>query len=114
MAETGRTRSHDELPQATRFGRQHSPKRPVASAVTRGMRLSAMAENLILLRYAETDTGLHRMVSVVKQRESAHDSSLRELIITGKGLDIIDAFPGAAGVLGGRGHTAGNVGRFDS
>jgi circadian clock protein KaiC len=83
-------------------------------AIMRGMRLSAMTENLILLRYAETDTGLHRMISVVKQRESAHDSSLRELVITGKGLDIIDAFPGAAGVLAGRGAGAGIVGRFDS
>ena len=83
-------------------------------AIMRGMRLSAMTENLILLRYAETDTGLHRMISVVKQRESAHDSSLRELVITGKGLDIIDAFPGAAGVLAGRGAGAGIVGRYDS
>lgn len=45
-------------------------------AATRGIRLSAMTENLILLRYAETDTGLHRMISVVKQRESMHDLSL--------------------------------------
>jgi circadian clock protein KaiC len=83
-------------------------------AVTRGMRLSAMTENLILLRYAETDTGLHRMISVVKQRESAHDSSLRELVITEKGLDVMDAFPGAASLLGGRGAGAGIVGRYDS
>jgi circadian clock protein KaiC len=83
-------------------------------AVMRGMRLSAMTENLILLRYAETDTGLHRMISVVKQRESAHDSSLRELVITGKGLDVVDAFPGAASLLGGRGAAAGIVGRLDS
>ncbi|HEY1997159.1 ATPase domain-containing protein [Paraburkholderia sp.] len=81
---------------------------------TRGMRLSAMTENLVLLRYAETDTGLHRMISVVKQRESAHDSSLRELVITEKGLDIIAAFPGAAAVLGGRGFAAGLIGRLDN
>jgi circadian clock protein KaiC len=78
------------------------------------MRLSAMTENLILLRYAETDTGLHRMISVVKQRESAHDSSLRELVITGKGLDVVDAFPGAAGVLGSRRAATGIIRRFDS
>lgn len=82
------------------------------SATTRGRRLSAMTENLIFLRYAETDTGLHRMISVVKQRESAHDSSLRELVITEKGLDVIDAFPGAAAVLAGR-QAVGIVGRFD-
>jgi circadian clock protein KaiC len=56
----------------------------------RSVRVSALTENLILLRYAETDTGLRRMISVVKQRESAHDTSLRELVITSQGLDVID------------------------
>jgi circadian clock protein KaiC len=56
----------------------------------RSVRVSALTENLILLRYAEADTGLRRMISVVKQRESAHDTSLRELVITSQGLDVID------------------------
>ena len=56
----------------------------------RSVRVSALTENLILLRYAETDAGLRRMISVVKQRESAHDTSLRELLITSQGLDVID------------------------
>jgi circadian clock protein KaiC len=56
----------------------------------RGVRVSALTENLVLLRYAETDTGLRRMISVVKQRESAHDTSLRELVISSDGLDVLD------------------------
>ncbi len=80
----------------------------------RSMRISAMTENLILLRYAETDKRLHRMLSVVKQRESAHDSSLRELVITPEGLDIIASFPGAAALLAGRGLAAGFTGRSDT
>ncbi len=37
----------------------------------KGMRLSALTENLILLRYVEADGRLRRMVSVVKQRARA-------------------------------------------
>jgi circadian clock protein KaiC len=56
----------------------------------RSVRVSALTENLVLLRYAEMETGLRRMISVVKQRESAHNSSLRELVISSAGLDVID------------------------
>ncbi|HEX3636572.1 MAG TPA: ATPase domain-containing protein [Paraburkholderia sp.] len=56
----------------------------------KSVRVSALTENLVLLRYAETETGLRRMISVVKQRESAHDTSLRELVISSQGLDVID------------------------
>ena len=77
----------------------------------RGMRLSAMTENLVLLRYAETDARLHRMILVVKQRESQHDSSLRELMITSKGMDMVESFPGAAALLAGHALPATLVGR---
>ncbi|MBB5442726.1 MULTISPECIES: ATPase domain-containing protein [unclassified Paraburkholderia] len=63
----------------------------------KAVRVSALTENLVLLRYAETEGGLRRMISVVKQRESAHDTSLRELSISSQGLDVIDGSPGAAG-----------------
>jgi circadian clock protein KaiC len=63
----------------------------------KGVRVSALTENLVLLRYAESETGLRRMISVVKQRESAHDTSLRELVISSAGLDVIEGPPGAAG-----------------
>jgi circadian clock protein KaiC len=67
-----------------------------------GVRLSALTENLILLRYAETDTRLRRMISVLKQRESSHDPSLREMLISPQGVDITSSFEGAAGLLSGR------------
>ncbi|KHJ59462.1 RAD55 family ATPase, partial [Burkholderia glumae] len=71
----------------------------------KGLRLSALTENLVLLRYAETDGRLRRMLSVVKQRESAHDTSLRELIITPEGLDVTPNAIGAAGLLSTQGLT---------
>lgn len=57
----------------------------------KSVRVSALTENLLLLRYAETDAGLRRMISVVKQRESAHDTSLRQLVISSQGLDVNDS-----------------------
>jgi circadian clock protein KaiC len=71
-------------------------------APSHGVRLSALTENLVLLRYAETDTRLRRMVAVIKQRESSHDPSLRELLISSHGLEITTSFEGAAGLLSGR------------
>ncbi|WP_201446889.1 ATPase domain-containing protein [Burkholderia gladioli] len=71
----------------------------------KGMRLSALTENLILLRYVEADGRLRRMVSVVKQRESAHDTSLRELVIKSDGLDVTPNAIGASGLLSAQGLT---------
>ncbi|MFM0198467.1 ATPase domain-containing protein [Paraburkholderia fungorum] len=65
----------------------------------KSVRVSALTENLVLLRYAETETGLRRMISVVKQRESAHDTSLRELVISSQGLDVIGDPGGTPGVF---------------
>src|SRR6266702_2624624 len=56
----------------------------------RSVRISALTENLVLLRYAETESGLRHMISVVKQHESAHDTSLRELVISSQGLDVAE------------------------
>jgi circadian clock protein KaiC len=55
---------------------------------SRSSRVSALTENLVLLRYAETDAGLRRVISIVKQRESAHELSTHELVISSHGLDV--------------------------
>ncbi|MFM0640693.1 ATPase domain-containing protein [Paraburkholderia metrosideri] len=72
----------------------------------KSVRVSALTENLVLLRYAETDTGLRRMISVVKQRESAHDTSLRELVISSQGLDVIGSPVGPTSVYPAQGLSA--------
>ncbi|MBW0449557.1 ATPase domain-containing protein [Paraburkholderia phenoliruptrix] len=61
---------------------------------SRSTRVSALTENLVLLRYAETDAGARRAISIVKQRESAHDPSTRELVISSQGLDIVESLTG--------------------
>lgn len=60
----------------------------------KSVRVSALTENLVLLRYAEAHGQLRRMISVIKQRESAHDTSLRELVISPRGIDVVDGTNG--------------------
>ncbi len=50
--------------------------------------LSSLAENLILLRFAEVGAQLYRLVSVLKARDSQFDASLHEYVTSGRGLLI--------------------------
>jgi circadian clock protein KaiC len=65
------------------------------------LRASAMTENIVLLRYVEANSALYRMVSVVKQREGMHDSTIRRLTIDTRGLHISEGFIGPTGLLSG-------------
>ena len=53
---------------------------------------AASVESIVLLRYVEREARLRRLISVMKMREGAYDSSLREFVITDRGLDILGAF----------------------
>ncbi|MET0593293.1 MAG: ATPase domain-containing protein [Polyangiaceae bacterium] len=50
--------------------------------------VSALTENMILLRFVEHGAELLRLISVVKTRDSANDSTLRELQITSAGIRL--------------------------
>jgi circadian clock protein KaiC len=65
------------------------------------MRASAMTENIVLMRYVEANSGLYRMMSVIKQRESAHDTTIRRLVIDERGLHVAESFVGPTGLLSG-------------
>ena len=70
-----------------------------------GTPLSVVAENLLLLRYAEYRGALHRLFSVLKMRFSDYDRTIREYTITpGAGLQLLGAAPPAAGLLTGIAH----------
>lgn len=49
---------------------------------------SNIAENMILMRYVERHAELHRLISVLKLRDSDFDNSIREFSITRSGLSI--------------------------
>jgi len=66
-----------------------------------GHGLSAVADNIVMLRYAEVQSRLATAVSVLKVRGSRHDDMLRELIITGDRVEVLGPFQIHQGVLTG-------------
>ncbi len=65
--------------------------------------LSATVENIFLLRYVEVDAQLLRLISIFKLRDSGYDSSISELSITSKGIDVKKSFVNVEHVLSGSG-----------
>ncbi len=59
-----------------------------------------LADNLILMRYVEVRSRLHRLVSVMKVRDSNFNSSAHEYVITGQGLRIANTADSAEAILG--------------
>jgi circadian clock protein KaiC len=62
---------------------------------------SMVAENLLFLRHVELRSRLHRLISVLKMRDSGYDGSLREFAISPEGLRILDPIPTTGGLLTG-------------
>lgn len=63
--------------------------------------LSSIVDNLMLLRFAELDARLHRVLSIVKVRDSDHDPTLQALHLGPCGISLGRVFDGASGVLSG-------------
>jgi circadian clock protein KaiC len=66
--------------------------------------LSAVAENLLFLRYVELRSQLYRLLSIIKMRESEHDLSIREFAITDQGIKVDSTFTTAEAILTGVAH----------
>lgn len=54
--------------------------------------LSGIVDNLLLVRFAESDSELKRHLSILKVRDSAYDPALLELVIGNQGIDVRKAF----------------------
>lgn len=63
--------------------------------------ISAVAENIMLLRYVELDSALHRLISLLKVRESDFDNAIREFTIGAEGVRMGPIFRRAEGLLTG-------------
>ncbi|MBI2864569.1 MAG: AAA family ATPase [Chloroflexi bacterium] len=63
--------------------------------------LAGLAENLVLMRYVEFRGELFRILSVLKMRDSAHDHSIRQYVITDKGMKVLERMESAEGILTG-------------
>jgi circadian clock protein KaiC len=63
--------------------------------------VSALADNLILLRHVELHAQLFRLISILKVRDHAYDGAIREFRITDRGLLVADTFESAEQILTG-------------
>ena len=63
--------------------------------------ISAAMDNGILLRRFELESRLHRLVSVIKMRQSASDPAIREYGITDQGITVGEPFSRATALLTG-------------
>jgi circadian clock protein KaiC len=71
--------------------------------------LSSATQNIILLRHIEHHATMLRVMAILKVRDDAYDARMRELLITDEGLQLLDTFAGASGVVTGGGvHPRGN------
>lgn len=62
---------------------------------------ASTVENVILLRYVELRSQLYRLLSIMKMRESAYDSSIREFSISENGITVAETFESAESILTG-------------
>ena len=75
--------------------------------------LSAAIDNAVLLRYVELRSHLHRLLSIIKIRDSDYDTAIREFRISDRGLEVAATFESAEAVLTGAARALVPPGRGD-
>ena len=63
--------------------------------------LGSVVDNVLFLRYVEIDSAMHRLISILKMRESAYIPDIRRFQITNKGIVILDQFQTSENVMTG-------------
>jgi circadian clock protein KaiC len=63
--------------------------------------VSTLTDTIILLRYVELEASVHRCLTVLKMRGSAHDKAIREYTIGDSGMEVGAPLTGVAGILAG-------------
>ncbi|MDO8692703.1 MAG: circadian clock protein KaiC, partial [Sheuella sp.] len=63
--------------------------------------ISSLIDSWILLRDIESNGERNRGLYILKSRGMAHSNQVREFLITNSGVELIDVYSGAAGVLTG-------------
>ncbi len=66
--------------------------------------LANVVETVVLLRYVELKSQLHRLISIMKMRESRYDTSIREFTLGEQGFEVSGSFDSAEAVLSGLPH----------
>jgi circadian clock protein KaiC len=63
--------------------------------------ISSLIDTWLLVRDLETSGERNRGLYVLKSRGMAHSNQIREFLLTRKGIDLVDVYQGAEGVLTG-------------
>ncbi len=63
--------------------------------------LSSLIDTWLLLRDVELNGERNRVLHLLKSRGMSHSNQVREFLITGRGIDIVDVYTGPEGVLTG-------------
>jgi circadian clock protein KaiC len=66
--------------------------------------VSVLSDCIVLLRYAESQAELKRVLSVLKMRGSGHDRSLRAYTIDDHGLHVGEPLSDLTGIMAGFEH----------
>ncbi|MGI4848403.1 MAG: ATPase domain-containing protein [Janthinobacterium lividum] len=79
------------------IGVQHG----IVGAMTTGIDVSYMADNVLILRYFEARGSVEKAISVFKKRGSRHETTLRRFSITPQGIEVGRVLDNFQGVLTG-------------
>jgi circadian clock protein KaiC len=71
--------------------------------------IAVLGENLLLLRYVELRGRIHRVLSILKMRDSKYDGNLREFEISDGGIRVLEPMRSAAGLLTGQARPLGTT-----
>jgi circadian clock protein KaiC len=72
-----------------------------ASIVTVSVTVTSMVDTWLQLRNTEANGERNRLLFVLKSRGTAHSNQVREFVLTDHGVELVDVYIGAAGVLAG-------------
>lgn len=73
----------------------------IVGAMTTGIDVSYMADNVLILRYFETRGSIEKAISVFKKRGSEHETMLRRFCITRNGIEVGPVLKNFQGILTG-------------
>jgi len=73
----------------------------IVGAMTTGVDISYMADNVLILRYFEARGSVQKAISVFKKRGSDHETTLRRFDITKSGIEVGQVLDNFQGILTG-------------
>jgi circadian clock protein KaiC len=76
--------------------------------------MSSLMDTWLLLRNVEANGERNRLLFVLKSRGTAHSNQVREFVLTSHGVELVDVYVGAAGVLAGSARLAQQAAERDA